>query len=107
MREAIIALPYLVADSLEVRDRLDDSHHHAQVGGGRLAHGDDPPTLLVDADLHLVDLVVRARHFLAQPAIALDQRSDSLLQLLLDEAAHLQHAGPYLSRSSLKRREMW
>ena len=39
-----------------------------------------------------VDLVVVARDLLAEPAVALDQRRDRLLELLLDEAAHLQHA---------------
>ena len=81
----------LVADALEVGDRLDDGDDDAQVGSGRLARRDDAPALLVDLDFHAVDLVVVPRHLLAELAVAVDQRDDRLLQLLLDEAAHLQH----------------
>src|SRR5688572_23747639 len=82
----------LVTDALEVRDRLDDRDHHAQVRRSRLAGRDDAAALLVDLDLHLVDAVVVPRHFLAERAVAIDQRLDRELELLLDEAAHLHHA---------------
>jgi hypothetical protein len=51
--------------------------------------------VVVDGDFHRVDLLVAARHLLAEPAVALHERRDRLLELLLDEAAHLQHVGAH------------
>jgi hypothetical protein len=82
----------LVADALEISDGLDDRDHHAQVRGGRLPGGDDPAALLVDLDLHPVDPVVVARDLLAERAVAIDERRDGALELLLHEAAHLHGA---------------
>ena len=85
----------LVADALEVGDGLDDRDDQAQVGGRRAARREDAAAIVVDRHLHRVDLVVEARDLLAEPAVALDEGLDAVLQLLLDEAAHLQHAGAH------------
>ena len=45
----------LVADPFQVGDRLDDGHHEAEVGRGRLPERDDTDALLVDRHLDLVD----------------------------------------------------
>src|SRR5262245_51609550 len=55
------------------------------------AGAEDAAALLVDRDLHVVDLVVIHRHGFAEGAVSLDQRGNRLLQLLLDEAAHREH----------------
>ena len=81
----------LVADALEVRDGLDDCDNHPQVTGRRRAGREDAAALLVDGDFHVVDLVVVHRHRLAERAVALDERGDRLVELLLHEAAHSQH----------------
>jgi hypothetical protein len=86
----------LVADALEIGDGLDDRDDHPQVAGGGRAQREDAAALLVDRDLHAVDLVVVGRHRFAEAAVALDQRGDRLVQLLLDEAAHLQHLVAHL-----------
>src|SRR2546430_5438855 len=46
---------------------------------------------LVDGDLHVVHLVVIEGDRLPERAVALHQRGDGLVQLLLDEAAHAEH----------------
>ena len=72
------------------------------------ARGEDAAALLVDRDLHAVDLQVVDRHRLAKRAVALDQGRDGLGR------AAPRRARPWparcvrtRSRSSLKRREMW
>ena len=59
------------------------------------ARREDAAAVVVDRDFHRVDLLVAARDLLAEPAVALHERRDRLLELLLDEAAHLQHAGAH------------
>src|SRR6185437_10489732 len=81
----------LVADALEIGDGLDDGDDHPQIAGRRRPQGQYAAAFLVYGQLHAVDLVVFGRHRLAQAAVALDQGGDRLVQLLLDEAAHLQH----------------
>src|SRR5215469_7116107 len=81
----------LVADTLEVGDGLDDGDDHPQVAGRRSARGEDAAAFLVDGDLHVVHLMIVHGHCFAKGAVAFDQRSDRLLQLLLDEAAHAEH----------------
>jgi hypothetical protein len=81
-----------IADALEVGNRFDDGHDHPQIPGGRCARGEDAAALIIDRHLHVVHLVVIERHLLAERAVPFDQRSDGLLQLLLDEAAHAEHS---------------
>ena len=59
------------------------------------ARREDAAAVVVDRDFHRVDLLVAARDLLAEPAVALYQRRDGLLELLFDEAAHLQDAGAH------------
>src|SRR5256886_8557977 len=81
----------LIADALQVGDGLDDRHDHAQVAGRRGAGREDTAAFLVDGDLHVVHLVVIEGDRLPERAVALHQRGDGLVQLLLDEAAHAEH----------------
>src|SRR5882762_6670227 len=81
----------LIPDALQIGDGLDDRHDHAQIAGGRRARREDAAAFLVDGDLHVVHLVVIERDRLPERAVALHQRGDGLLQLLLDEAAHAEH----------------
>ena len=81
----------LIADALEVGDGLDDGDDHPQIAGGRRPNREDAAAFLVDRHLHAVDLVIVRRDRFAQTAVAFDQRRDRLVQLLLDESAHLQH----------------
>ena len=81
----------LIADSLQIGDGLDDGDDDPQVARRGGAKRENPAALLVDRHLHAVDLVVLGRNRLAQAAVALDQGEDRLVQLLLHEAAHLQH----------------
>ncbi len=83
----------LVAYALEVGDGLDDGDDQTQVRGRRSARRQDAAAVVVDGDFHRVDLVVEPRHLLAEPAVARVERLDAVLQLLLDEAAHLQDPG--------------
>ncbi|MNR11070.1 hypothetical protein D3C85_1273520 [compost metagenome] len=78
----------LVADALEVDHRLGDADDQAQVGGRRLAAGEDAHALLVDVALHLVDLRVDLAHLLGQAGVGVDQRVDRVGDLLLHQAAH-------------------
>ncbi len=89
-RSNVAELLRLVADPLEVGDGLDDGHDQPQVRGGGVSGRQDAAAVLVDRDFHRVDLVVEPRHFLAEPAVAVHERIDAVVQLLLDEAAHLQ-----------------
>src|SRR6516165_9731757 len=81
----------LIADALEVGDGLDDGDDDPQIAGGRCARGEDAAALIIDGDFHVVHLEVIHRDLLAEGAIAFDQRSNRLVQLLLDEAAHAEH----------------
>src|SRR5256884_970407 len=81
----------LIADALQIGYGLDDRHDHAQVTGRRGARREDTAAVLVDGDLHVVHLVVIEGDRLPERAVALYQRGDGLVQLLLDEAAHAEH----------------
>ena len=83
----------LVADALEVGDGLDDGDDQPQVRRRGRTRGEHPAAVLVDRDFHRVDLVVEPGDFLAQPAVAVDDGADAVLQLLLHQPAHLQDAG--------------
>jgi hypothetical protein len=78
----------LIAHPFEVGDGLDDGDDEPQVAGCRRARGEDARTLLVDRDLHVVDMEVVVRDRFTERAVALDERRDRLGELLLDEAAH-------------------
>jgi hypothetical protein len=81
----------LITDAFQVRDRLDNRNDHAQIAGGGRARGENAAALLVNGDLHIVDLVVVHRHCLTQGTVTLDERRHGFLQLLLNEAAHRQN----------------
>ncbi len=81
----------LVADALEIRDRLDDGDDEPEVAGRRRARREDAAALLVDADLHAVDLDVVLGDLQAELAVAFGQRFDGAIELLLDEPAHREH----------------
>src|ERR1700730_10442792 len=81
----------LVANSLEVGNRLDDRDNDTQIAGGGRAGRKDPAAFLVDGDFHVVDLVVVHGNGLTQRAVAFDERRHGLVKLLLHEAAHPQH----------------
>ena len=81
----------LVANSLEVRDRLDDRDNDAQIACSGRAGREDSAAFLVDGDFHVVHLVVVHGNGFAQRAVAFDQRRHGLVKLLLHEAAHPQH----------------
>src|SRR5690606_9887980 len=80
-----------VADALEIRDRLDHRDDQAQIPGSRRAGREDAAALLVDADLHLVDLRIVLGDLKPELAIGLGQRSHRAIELMLDETAHRQH----------------
>src|SRR6185312_6894207 len=79
------------ADALEVGDGLDDGDYDPQVAGSGRAGSKDAAAFLVDGDFHVVDLVVVHGDRLTQRAVALDERSDGLMKLLLHKPAHAQH----------------
>src|SRR5690606_2465315 len=81
----------LVADTLEIGDGLDHGDDQAQVARRRRARREDPAALLVDADLHAVDLVVVLGDLETELAIAFGERAHPASELLLDESAHRQH----------------
>ena len=85
----------LVTDALEVDHRLGDADDQAQVGGRRLATGEDAHAFLVDVALHLVDLVVDLAHLLGQAGVGLDQRGDGVVDLLFHQAAHGQQVAAH------------
>ena len=84
-----------VADALEVGDGLDHHHHHAQVARRRLAARDDGAAFLVDRDFQRIDAVIVFDHALGERDVAVGQRLEGAHDLLLDQAAHLQHARPH------------
>src|ERR1700704_1148110 len=81
----------LVANTLEVGNRLDYRDDDTQITGRGRAGRKDPAALLVDGDFHVVDLVVVHGDGFAQRAVAFDERRHGLVKLLLHEAAHPQH----------------
>ena len=90
-RSDIADLLALIPDALEICNGLDDRHDHPQVTGRRSTRGENAARLLVDRDLHSVDLVIVHRHRFAERAVTLDQGGDGLLQLLLYKPAHREH----------------
>jgi hypothetical protein len=81
----------LVANALQVADRLGHRDQQAQVARGRLTTHDDRRQVAVD--LHLVDALLGADHLGGQLGTALRQRLDRLGDLGLDQSTHLEHAG--------------
>jgi hypothetical protein len=45
----------LIADTFQIRDRLEDGDNQPQVGGRRSPSGQDPAAVLVDGALELID----------------------------------------------------
>ncbi len=84
----------LVTDALEVGDGLDDRHDQAEVRGGGSARGEDAAAIFIDRNFHRVDLVILPGHLFTQATVPAHDRLHPVLELLFDEAAHLQHARP-------------
>ncbi len=82
-----------VADAFQIDNDLADADHQAQIAGRRLTPRQDAQTFLVDVQLHLVDGVILLAHLLRQLGIALDQGNDGVIDLFLDQTAHLQQLG--------------
>ena len=82
----------LVADALEVGDRLRDRDQQAQVARRRLAPGDDRRQVEVDLDLGLVDALLRGEHLRSDVAAEGDEGVHGARDLRLDHAAHLEDA---------------
>ncbi len=86
----------LVADTLEIRNRLDDGDNQAQITCSRRPRRKNATAFLIDADLDLVDLVVVICDLQPQFAVAADDRRYGSRQLRFDEAAHVQHVVPQI-----------
>ena len=65
-RRRVAQLLRLVADALQVGDRLDHGDDQAQVGRGRAARRQDAAAVLVDRDFHRIDARVEPRDLLAE-----------------------------------------
>ena len=81
----------LVADALQVRDRLADRHDETQVSRRGLALDDDVAAIVVDPDLVLVDASLVRNHLVDQVLISVRERVDGPAYLGLHQAAHLQN----------------
>ncbi|MNT33568.1 hypothetical protein D3C72_1695020 [compost metagenome] len=86
----------LVTNTLQVDYRLGNADDQTQVGSGRLTTSENAHTFLVDVALHLVDLLIDFPHLLGKAGVGLDQRSDRVVDLLLDQAAHRQEVAANL-----------
>ena len=84
----------LVTDALEVGDGLDDRHDQAEVRRGRRTRGEDAAAIFIDRDFHRVDLVILPGHLFTKATVPAHDRLHPVLELLFDEASHLQHARP-------------
>ena len=85
----------LVADPLEVVDDLGHGHDHPEVDRRRLPLRDDLRALLVDLHLHPVDRLLVGADLVDQVGkLLVGERRDRAAELLLDEAAHREHAAP-------------
>ena len=80
----------LVADALEIGDDLADAEYQAQIGGGRLATGDDVRAVVVDGLFQLVDPLVGLDDVLDRVHLTGLEGIDGGGNLRLDQAAHLQ-----------------
>ena len=61
-----------IADALQIGNCLDGGHDHAQVACGRSARRENAATLLVNGHLHAIDLVILARHGLAERTVLIE-----------------------------------
>src|SRR6202030_2491122 len=77
-------------------DGFDDGDDDPQIAGRRGTNRQDSAALLVDRQFHAIDFVVVRGNGFAQAAVAFDQGGNRLVQLLLDEPAHLQHLVAHL-----------
>ncbi|HMS79605.1 MAG TPA: hypothetical protein PKC20_08750 [Burkholderiaceae bacterium] len=81
----------LVADPLEVVDRVDDRDDLPQVHGDRLAQRDHPVAAQVGLDVQLVDDALVLEHLGEQAQVAVAHGIDRADDLALDEPAHRRH----------------
>src|SRR5439155_22070943 len=82
----------LVADALEVGDRLDDRDDQPQVVGCRLALDDHLAAIAVERDFHGVHAVVGGDDVIERGAVARVEALERAPDLRLDQPAHFQHA---------------
>jgi len=81
----------LVADALQVGDRLADRHDHAQIARGRLPLDDGVAAIAVYGHLVTVDARLVADDPLDELAVSRGESLDRSENLGFDQAAHLQH----------------
>jgi hypothetical protein len=79
-----------IGDALQLRSDLHGRGHEAEVDRGRLHHRDQLDRVLVDRQLHLIDVAVGVDHPLGHSRVALQQRADRLLDLILHHRSHPQ-----------------
>ena len=80
----------LVANTLQVSDRLDDGDDQPQIAGCRRARRQDTAAFLIDTDFDVVDLVIVMGNLQAEFAVPAHDRRDRARQLRLDQATHRQ-----------------
>jgi len=85
-----------ITDALDIDHRLGDADDQPQVGGGRLATGQNAHAFLVNRRFHLVDLLVDFAHLLGQAGVSLDQRGHRVIHLFFHQPAHGQQVAAYL-----------
>ena len=85
----------LVADTLQIGGGLDHRHHHAQIGCGRLAAGNDVLAHFVDHHVEAVDAAIFLDHFVHHFQIAAAHCFNGVDDLLFHQSAHLQHTRAY------------
>jgi hypothetical protein len=83
----------LVADALEVADRLADGDQQAEVARRRLPPRDDRRQVAIDLQFHAVHPLFLSDHLRRGLAAEMGQGVDRLCDLRLGEPAHLEHAG--------------
>ena len=79
-----------VTDALEVGRDLQAGRDEAQVLRRRLMEGEEADAEIVDIDVHAVHVVVALDRHTAEGIVALDETAHGVLDLLLDESAHLE-----------------
>ena len=76
-----------VADPLQIVIDLHRRHDEPQIDGHRLVQGEDFQAFLLDFHLALVDVVVALLDAVGQIGVAVQQRPDRRLNLILDDRA--------------------
>src|ERR1700687_396961 len=80
-----------IADALDIGNGLDGRDDHTQVAGGGSPGREDAAAVLVDRDLHAIDLVVVPGDRAPQRTVGIDQRHEAAAELILDKTTHRKH----------------